>query len=460
MTINDLYLNVKDVSFDSIICQTQIKTEADKEAYLKQGYQIEMTEAGFRERFPMIVPERIYYSPSISLPCFYYNKETLAICAFHINMLALFDTDKKFLSGTLSVIEKCEEVATTGKYNSFTSALMTLPDRMRLEFFTLLLNKHGADYPGLYKQFFATYKMADYGFNGMDKTTLQTILKSKSEEDRLRTEATIKDLPTELIIYRGGNSASAPYKEAWSWTLDINVANFFAARRGTDTGYIAKAKIHKKDIVEAFLDSNSEKEIIVNPKDLHIIEVIPVHGISFLEEHLPKVAPIYRFYLDWLKKLDFAIESDVHGQYHSARVLLLTQFIAERKHLPYSEKRLLATAAIFHDTQRTHDGDDKEHGALAAEYYHRISARPEPIVEFLCKYHCLPDEAGYAEIATNPALQGCRALARRLIRILKDADALDRVRFCISNLDMNQLRESISEELTLVARICFEQIKF
>lgn len=459
MTINDLYLNVKDASFDSIICQTQIKTEADKEAYRKQGYQIEMTEAEFRERFPMIAPECIYYSPSISLTCFYYNKETLAICAFHINMLALFNADEKFLSGTLSVIEKCEEEAAAGKYNSFISALMTLPDRMRLEFFTLLLNKHGADYPGLYKQFFATYKMADYGFNGMDKTTLLTILKSKTEEDRRRIEATIKDLPTELIIYRGGNSASTPYKEAWSWTLDINVANFFAARRGTDTGYIVKAKIHKRDIVDAFLDEGSEQEIIVNPKDLHIIEVIPVHGISFLEEYLPKVAPVYRSYQAWMKKLNFAIESDVHGQYHSARVLLLTQFIAEMMHLPYSERCLLATAAIYHDTQRTHDGDDEEHGTLAAEYYRRSSARPEPIVEFLCKYHCLPDEAGYAEISNNPELRECRELAMRLICIFKDADALDRVRFSISDLDMKQLRNSVAEELTLVARICFEQIK-
>ena len=52
-----------------------------------------------------------------------------------------------------------------------------------------------------------------------------------------------------------------------------------------------------------------------------------------------------------------------------------------------------------------------------------------------------------------------RSRSKMLIDIFKDADALERVRFGIKELDMNQLRLPISKELTLVARLYLENIK-
>ena len=87
------------------------------------------------------------------------------------------------------------------------------------------------------------------------------------------------------------------------------------------------------------------------------------------------------------------------------------------------------------------------------------SEKPDDIVSFLIKYHCRSDAEGYAEIGTNPVLNAQKERVTMLYNIFKDADALDRVRLGIRDLDVNQLRCPESHNLTLVARICLEQIK-
>ena len=52
-----------------------------------------------------------------------------------------------------------------------------------------------------------------------------------------------------------------------------------------------------------------------------------------------------------------------------------------------------------------------------------------------------------------------RKKAKTLLDVFKDADALDRVRFGISELDVNQLRIPISKKLPLLAELCVRNIK-
>lgn len=452
MNMDELLLNINDVSFESAVCQSDIQTDANKETLRKRRYNISLTESEFKNKFPEIDPTCIYYIPSISMDCFYFNKESLAVCPFHMDfMLAGLAPDGPYKA--ISTREK--DVAADIYFGS----IMTLPDRMKLEYFTKLIKKKGKEIPGLYQLFFEVYTSSDYGFNGMDINTLAAILNSKTAADKKRTASILKNLPDIVTIYRGGNTASADYCEAYSWTLDINVANFFACRRGTGTGYIVEAEVNKADIIDVFLDDRNEQEIIIDPANTRVVREIPVHGLNLLEDIIPKVSPIYLEYKQEMEYLDFAMSSDYHGKPHQARVLLLTQIISEMLNLPLYERRLLATAAIYHDTQRVHDDDDEDHGAAAAEYYREADENPSCLVEFLCKYHCLPDEQGYAEIQNNKKLHRNRSQVTRLYQIFKDADALDRVRFEIKDLDLNQLRLSVSKELTLVARICLQQVK-
>ena len=73
-----------------------------------------------------------------------------------------------------------------------------------------------------------------------------------------------------------------------------------------------------------------------------------------------------------------------------------------------------------------------------------------PSISFLIKYHCLSDQSAAEYLETTDS---SRAKKRTwlLYQILKDADALDRVRFGIYGLDVNQLRLPISHKLVPLA---------
>ena len=84
MTLDELLLNVNAVSFEDVVCQTAIQTEEDKQAYLEKGYNIQLTQAEFEEKFNGIDPTCIYYTPSVTTNCLYFNKDTLAVAPFHV----------------------------------------------------------------------------------------------------------------------------------------------------------------------------------------------------------------------------------------------------------------------------------------------------------------------------------------------------------------------------------------
>lgn len=461
MTLDELLLNVKDVSFETVVCQTSIQTEADKAQYAAKGYVIPFTEAEFKEECDSIDPSRIYYSPSVSFRSFYYNPETLAICNFNVDMLQLSENMANWM------VKAAAEVEAMAQAGDYAPAITCLPDRMRLEFFAMLCHSGKASaVTDLYRQFMDAYVISDYGFRDMDEAALQTIFQSKTEEDRAETQKALADLPETLVIYRGGNSKSQDYRKAYSWTLDVNTANFFASRRGTGEGYIAKAKVRKCDVIDAFLEErgNGEQEIIVDPKTLHIVEVIPVRGLAFLEEILPHCLPIYHQYRAYAEELGYpAEENRDHGLLHINRILLLTQILGHMMNLSQWARTILANAAIYHDIGRTDDSNDPFHGERSAKFYQEHDPNPSKAVALLCKYHCLPDETGYydfcKDVYDDPQFRCKKTTMIAMYQVLKDADALDRVRFGLHDLDLNQLRLEHSKELGTVARLLYEQIR-
>lgn len=460
MNLDELLLNIKAVGFDSLVCQKDILTEEDKERYRHKGYWISLTVDEFKARFE-VDPGCVWYTPSIAQDSLYFNPKTLAAANFPVGHL-LYDfptieqTQETWVDKFYRNIQEIErEVAG----HDYMHAIMALPDAMQMEYFNKLVEKKGVDVPGLYELFFSFYTNSDYGFQGIKRETLGAILGAKTDEDVARTYRVLAQLPEVVKIYRGGNSASTPYEEALSWTLDVNVANFFACRRGKDEGYVVEAEVSKKDIIDAFLDDRSEQEVIVDPSCVRVSQDRKIHGVEFLHETLPKVMSMYHGYRDKLMKLEFAQDSDCHEYGHEARVMLLSLLIGAHEGLSLRDREILASAAIYHDLRRVNDGDDEQHGKDARDFYHRTATAPSPLVEFLCEYHCRPDEEGYKEIKNNRKLRTDKRRAKLLIDIFKDADALDRCRFGLRDLDVNQLRLDISKELPLVARLCFEQIK-
>ena len=454
--LDRIMMKSKAVRFDSIVCQSTIKTKEDVDTLRSKGYNVELTMDEFQKSFT-VDPNMIWYTHFLSLGCFYFNPDTLAACPFPIEFY-IHKIGAMNIESAYEAFKAREKEVAEGWY---IGSATTLPDVMRLEYLRLLIEKNGPNIQSLYHLFLNIYSNSDYGFSDIDNTTLQTILQCKTEEEKAVTTEQLSQLPELVTIYRGGNSESTPYDKAYSWTTDINVANFFAIRMGDGPGYIAKGTVKKKDIIECLFNKGDEKEILVDPSSVSIDEVIPVRGLDLLERLLPTVSPLYHEYRNQLYNLDFNHPSSIHGWDHEARVLLLCLIISELLNLPASDKKILATAAIYHDTRRTHDWVEPGHGAASSAYYHEHVKNPDPIVEFLCEYHCRPDEEGYEEIKRNRKLSTNRSRVTRLFQIFKDADGLERIR--LGNLrvemDLNQYRLPVTRELTLIAKLCYEHIE-
>lgn len=453
MNIDELLLNINNVSMESRVWQSEIQTAEDKAKYQKNGYAVELTETEFREKYSGIDPACVCYIPSVSCNALYFNEETMAVC--YLPFIGLL------IDGKISSPERMQKAVKVSEKQAaekdFLRSVMCMPDEMKFSYLEMLAEKYGADIPDFYDMFFSVYKSMDYGFGSVSTKVVETAMSVRTEKDVVKLNEKLKELPDVITVYRGGNTASARPEEAYSWTTNINVANFFAARRGTGDGYIVTAEANKKDIIEYFPES--EQEIIISPQNVRIQERMCIYGKDFLRDVGSRVFIKTELNKEKLRKLCFAQESKDHGRLHELRVLMLALIIADRMAISDADMDVLATAAIYHDTMRVSDFSDEVHGRDGRTYYQNNVKKPNLLTSIICEYHCLPDEEGYACIRSTFKNKEKQKRYMLLYDIFKDADALDRVRFGLMDLDLNQLRNPISKQLSLIARLCFEAMK-
>lgn len=458
MNLDELMLKVKDVPLSALVWQEDILTEEDKEKYNSNGYLIKYTKSEFESLFPELPVDCICYGPVLSgTSCLYFNRETLAV----LNVPLDYSGEKDFLCGLENLVSAIKDQEAEVANGSFVASLLALQDSMRIEYFNMLIDK-GKPVNNLYELFINMFSLGDYGFAAMSDEAFNETIASKTGAQKKKTESALSGMPDVLTIYRGQTKVGTPVEKAHSWTLDRNVANFFATRRGKDKAQIITATVNKKDVIE-YISDRGEKEILVRYTDLNIVGTTELYGLETLNSLIPAVNPRYQKFKNELYTIPFDYESEIHGRLHSARVLIHTLFLSKLKGLSVSDRNILCTAALWHDTGRKNDLYCEQHGYSGYSNYKNdcmgASEKPDDIVSFLIKYHCRSDDEGYAEIVTNPVLVAQKERVTMLYNIFKDADALDRVRLGIRDLDVNQLRCHESHNLTLVARICLEQIK-
>lgn len=153
-----------------------------------------------------------------------------------------------------------------------------------------------------------------------------------------------------------------------------------------------------------------------------------------------------------------------HGQLHSARVLFLALALAivqaGKIRLSRVELSQLCSAIVFHDIGMKNDHRvDDDHGKAGREVYEKNAGKSsDPAVSFLIEYHCLGDKLAEEYLKSTDTIQA-KKRTWLLYQILKDADALDRVRFGLYDLDVNQLRLPISHKLVPLAVTAVTGIK-
>jgi hypothetical protein len=134
----------------------------------------------------------------------------------------------------------------------------------------------------------------------------------------------------------------------------------------------------------------------------------------------------------------------IHGVGHTFRVMIHGFELAQELGVAAWEREAVVRAALWHDIGRTFDGGDHFHGGKSAVVGLGLHAGLEPLVVetalHAATYHCVPDRYGEETARFLPGAAG----ALRVFQILKDADALDRVRFGSGRLDERQLRLAAS----------------
>jgi len=146
-------------------------------------------------------------------------------------------------------------------------------------------------------------------------------------------------------------------------------------------------------------------------------------------------------------------ESRLHGIAHTYRVMTLVWLLGERVKLPEIRKTAFM-AAFIHDMARRHDGYCNQHGRRAVKYklpqfsdfFKQQGATDENLKEIAFAVH---NHCKFLQPGKHPYFQ--------TLALLKDADALDRIRISKYDLNPRMLRFKESHEMINLAEKMYYQ---
>lgn len=144
---------------------------------------------------------------------------------------------------------------------------------------------------------------------------------------------------------------------------------------------------------------------------------------------------------DWFTRPDGSVASGgIHGIGHTKRVLLHTLDISAGVGVADWERQAAVLAAAWHDIGRVHDGADYYHGALSAGKVVGLGLQIgiEPRVRDAALFAVTHHSGSEVHAERDAEWNRDGGATLRVFQILKDADALDRVR--LGDLDTDYLR--------------------
>lgn len=157
------------------------------------------------------------------------------------------------------------------------------------------------------------------------------------------------------------------------------------------------------------------------------------------------------------------LSNQEHGVDHAERVLTFASYIGLKSDLSAREMSILIESSKWHDCGRVVVASDTEHAIKSAEKIkdligERYSIRDIDMIKAAIELHeidegkCNYDDV-FNSVCNKYSIDASDKNSLRVISdILKDADALDRLRFTFGNLDPTLLRKEIS--LNLIKASC------
>lgn len=464
MTIGDILIQTNQANLDTMLPLTAVQTSADIERYYKEGYSVGMTASDFAKKYPRLPITRIYAARNMLAPLYYCELDNPAIpIVLSLNIygdkrLAVNgESDEKFQQRVLDMAE----IISSGNVSFIRSYLFSLGDSLRVSVLSKYIELSS---PGenLYALFLDFYRTSDFGFSALKEENLQKVFSGKSQKQKQNTEKKLSSLPDIVTIYRGEGSKSTPYEKSFSWTTSYKAACFFACRiPSLENSRIITAHINKSDIIEYFPD-DEEKEVLVPPAAVKDRKVDTLYGINALIDEIQALYPLYQRYRSRISTLYDAYgraNDEEHDAEHTLRVLLDALLLVQVQGIALTKKEShqLCDAILYHDIGRTNDDVDDSHGAKSRDIYYDTASDCNSATAFLIEYHCLDDRKALADLKVSNIRNKERVWL--LYTILKDADALDRVRFGMRAVDPKYFRNEITHKLLPTAQSCVGQLK-
>lgn len=451
MDLSNILLQLNTSSIKDFIPLEKVKDAKDKENYEKLGYLPYYTLSEFKKEYPEIDHKKMFYNKDLFRTAYYFDAAKFILIQLHVGPNGFLLPNKKernnndALKDVVSAFEQ--------KYNNknYGYLLSRSSNSLTMELLNLMIeNLHD---PALLDTFRTFYTTTDYGCKSISKDSIKKIY---GYADKAFKEKTLKELESYenmITIYRGEANESTPYPEAYSWSLDKNVANFFATRLGKE-GRIITARIDKDKILD-YIDE-SEEEIIALNDDIEIVNIENLYDTDDLISEFDSVSYYFFKFKKEINNLHFVHNTKEHGKLHTLRVLFLGLLIMVLEELDLelnlNDIHKICTAIVYHDIGRISDDVDSEHGRYSYNEYKKLSKQEDPELEFLITYHCLSDTSAKKFLASSKNIKEERKETLwTMYQVIKDADALDRVRFGIRDLDIKFLRLNSSLKLTKVA---------
>ena len=174
-----------------------------------------------------------------------------------------------------------------------------------------------------------------------------------------------------------------------------------------------------------------------------------------IKEEVSKInKDLINIYNDTMKdfRTDLLYDSEIHGLKHNIRVSIYTLIIINQGNYSKEDLEILLEAAKYHDTGRINDEDDLAHGKRSSDMMSFLNKKYSDVdmsyLKSIVEAHSIPD-AKRDIIAKKNKLDNIGRY-HKLLNVLKDADALDRVR--TDDLDVTFLRTEKGKELESFAR--------
>lgn len=151
-------------------------------------------------------------------------------------------------------------------------------------------------------------------------------------------------------------------------------------------------------------------------------------------------------------------QSHIHGREHIERVAFHTFVICILEKLTLTETKLCLEGAKYHDIGRLNDSADPLHGLIGARKYllsndiEKISDETAQMIAFIIAAHSLDDSVSYEVFANLFSVPEEKyTISKKLLDIVKDADALDRFRLSAHSLNPRFLRTESAKALIQAA---------